>query len=93
MTIALVLLVLAAGIAVLAMLFALERKKCPVCRRRAVAMRFTDGYTDGKTNIVSFRCKKCRAEFRTLDGGPLIPREAFDAGVREPVPEAKVVRK
>lgn len=79
------------GVAMLSILFALERKTCPVCRRRAVAMRFTDGYSDGENNIVSFRCKHCRAELRTLNGGPLIPRDAFDEGVREPVPQAKVV--
>ncbi len=79
------------GVVMLSILFALERKTCPVCRRRAVAMRFTDGYSDGENNIVSFRCKRCRAELRTLNGGPLIPRDAFDQGVREPVPPAKVV--
>jgi len=93
MTIALMILTLAAGVGVLAIVFAIERKKCPVCQRRAVAMRFTDGYTDGEINIVSFRCKHCRAELRTLNGGPLIPRDAFDAGTREPVPQARVVER
>lgn len=92
MTIALILLVLAAGIGVLSILFAIERKKCPVCQRRRVAMRFTDGYSDGEINIVSYRCKACRVELRTLNGGPLIPRDAFDAGTRELVPPAKVLR-
>jgi transposase-like protein len=90
--IALVGAVLIGGILLLVILFALERKKCPVCQRRRVAMRFTDGYTDGETNIVSYRCKKCRTEFRTFNGGPLIPREAFDDGAREPLPQAKVRR-
>ncbi len=79
------------GIAVLSILFAIERKKCPSCQRRAVAMRFTDGYSNGEINIVSFHCKQCREEFRTLNGGPLIPRHAFDLGAREPVPQARVV--
>ena len=79
------------GIALLSIPFALERKKCPVCTRRAVAMRFTDGYSRDGVHIVSFRCKQCRAEFRTLNGGPLIPRDAFDRGAREPVPQARVI--
>ena len=93
--IALFVILLAAGVFTLSILFALERKKCPVCQRRRVAMRFTDGYTDGITNIVSYRCKnsQCRAEFRTFNGGPLIPRDAFDEGVRAAVPVAKVMRR
>lgn len=85
-------LIIVLGIGVLSILFALERKKCPVCQRRAVAMRFTDGVSDGANNIVSYRCKHCRAEFRTLNGGPLIPRDAFDSGTRDPLPQAKVIR-
>jgi hypothetical protein len=93
--IALLVLMLAAGLFTLSILFALERKKCPVCQRRRVAMKFTDGYTDGITNIVSYYCKnrQCRAEFRTYNGGPLIPRDAFDEGVRVAVPVAQVVRR
>lgn len=87
-------IVICAGIGGLSILFAVERRRCPVCRRRSVAMRFTDGYSDGETHIVSYRCKhrSCRAEFRTHNGGPLIPRDAFDQGVREPVPQATVVK-
>ncbi len=91
MTLAGFVVVVLFGIAMMSIVFALERKKCPVCQRRAVAMRFTDGSSDGETHIVSFHCKRCRAELRTLNGGPLIPRDAFDQGVREPVPQAKVV--
>lgn len=88
-----IVVVLALALGVVTILLALERKRCPVCQRRRVAMRFTDGYTDGEVNIVSYRCKhpQCRAELRTINGGPLIPRDAFDDGVRDVVPPAKVV--
>lgn len=83
-----------AGLITLAAIaFALERKVCPVCQRRRVRMLFTNGFTDGEINIVSYRCTRCKAEFRTFNGGPLITRDAFDNGVRQPMPQARVIDK
>lgn len=93
MTLVIFFAVVVIGIGVLSLLFAIERKRCPVCTRRAVAMRFTDGSSYDGVHIVSFHCKQCRAEFRTLNGGPLILRDAFDRGMREPVPHARVVQR
>ena len=61
--------------------------------RRRVRMLFTNGFTDGEINIVSYRCTRCKAEFRTFNGGPLITRDAFDNGVRQPMPQARVIDK
>jgi hypothetical protein len=75
-----------------ALIFAVERKRCPACSRRAVAMKFTDGYSADGVNVVSYKCKRCRAELRTFNGGGLITREAFDAGAREPLLKATIHR-
>jgi hypothetical protein len=41
-------------------------------------------------DVSGYTCHHCRAEWRSCNGGELIPRAAFDAGAREPIPTASV---
>jgi hypothetical protein len=73
-------------------------RPCPLCRARAVAacgaVLATTRGDDGRwrpAHETSYRCGACGAELRALNDGPLIAREAWDAGAREDIPRARVV--
>jgi hypothetical protein len=75
----------------------LWRPRCLACSgklalRGALVGTRVDGF--GKrypTSWVSYRCKRCKAEFVEESGKPLVTREAWEASEKAPVPGARVV--
>ncbi len=59
----------------------LARKICPTCHHRQLEpdpLAPSDhGYVAG------YRCRSCAGQWRSLEGGPLIPVSAWEAGVRD----------
>ncbi len=73
----------------------LLRIQCPACLgpRLEVELRDRDGgNVPGMPRATKFRCQRCNSEFRHEDGGPMIPKSAWDAGTRQSIPRAKVHR-
>jgi transposase-like protein len=63
----------------------LARMACPRCHKRALVV-YPPGNRDGGTR---FRCTSCSAQLYRYRG-KLIDRAAFEAGAREPFPEARL---
>ena len=75
---------------------ALVRPHCPVCVRRSaklVARRRGYDRDDGRATYFEARyaCTSCSAELVQRDGGPLITKAAWEAGMRDAPPTATVV--
>ncbi len=86
----------AAAIGVMVVVVAMLRTRCPACRKLGLELdlRTNPGGIDARTPATKqFRCPSCEAEFRREDGGPLIPRSAWEAGARQEIPRAKVHRR
>ncbi len=71
-----------------------KRDRCPACDRKALALvSLTRGTTwppQGRPEDTSLhRCTACGLEVCRAGDGPLIPRHAWEAGQREPMPIAK----
>jgi transposase-like protein len=92
MIIAIVIAVFALVLCIIAVVFALERKRCPACSRRALALRFFQSTKVGDVDVSHFRCRRCKTEWRSYNGKDMIARAAFEAGATEPLPVAKVHR-
>ena len=61
------------------------RKRCPMCGKRAVVERAgveLDRAVAPPTAFWQFECAACHARFASGDGRTLIPKDAWDAGVR-----------
>jgi hypothetical protein len=73
----------------------LVQQRCAACRKPALELDTRDnpGGIDTATGAHAFRCTRCGAEYRRLERGPFIPREAFEAGARDALAAAKVVRR
>jgi len=71
---------------VAAMMAVLRRRKlCPACgKRRVTGMQFF-------RDQALLRCEACGAEFGQKDGGPLIPKALWDAGMRDHPPAARLL--
>ncbi|MBA2538616.1 MAG: hypothetical protein H0V17_03200 [Deltaproteobacteria bacterium] len=85
----------AAAIGVMAVVVQLSRTRCPACRKPGLELDLrasAGGVDDQAPDARQFRCPHCEAEFRREDGGPLIPRSAWEAGAREEIPRARVHR-
>jgi len=76
-----------------------RKKTCPSCRERGLESDMTAGglYTGADEagrrypfSISAYRCTACGAEFRQYNNNGMVPKEAFDKGAREPIPEATV---
>jgi hypothetical protein len=80
------------GAYVVAMVAVLRRRdKCPACGENKLALvALTRGTTwppkDRPEDTSLHRCEACGAEACRAGDGPLIPKHAWDAGQREPVP-------
>jgi hypothetical protein len=71
----------------------LLRKRCPGCARRSVASHgFDQGVVPPKWFRV-YECVRCRIVYASADGRSLIPKTQWDAGVRDAVATASVVRR
>ncbi len=71
------------------------RIRCPACLRPRLEVDLRDrddGHVPGMPRATKFRCRRCRSEFRREDGGPMIPKAAWDTGTRHELPRAKVHR-
>ncbi|HEX4423582.1 MAG TPA: hypothetical protein VH165_36985 [Kofleriaceae bacterium] len=66
------------------------RRRCLDCRRKSLDYL---SFSAPRPGPWGFRCKHCGAEFCRQPGGPLVPRAAWDEGVRGEIPEARVIRK
>lgn len=102
-------LILAAGVvgggiavylAALIALGRLRRERCPSCHGRTLEpcgfFRATEVDDAGRrfpSYWTEHRCTACGAELCRYNGGELIPKHAFEAGAREAVPRAAVVRR
>jgi transposase-like protein len=63
---------------------------CPSCSKRRLVLD-TKPTPDGSctfTEISHYRCPSCGTEWRRRGTGPLLTREAFEAGATEPPPTA-----
>jgi tRNA(Ile2) C34 agmatinyltransferase TiaS len=56
------------------------RRRCPACRVLLVVREHDH-----------FRCRACGAEYYEEGGKGLVPKEAWLAGAREPIPAARLV--
>ena len=73
-------------------------RACPVCGEPAVVAsggvlatkRDESGHWIPQHEM-KFRCGACSADLCALNNGPLVTREAWDAGAREEFPRATVV--
>ena len=86
--------VVRAGVMVLVGMFV--RTRCPACRRPSLALdqRTSAGGIETQTGATMFRCAACSAEYRrAVNSKILIPREAWDGGAREAIPQAKTVKR
>jgi transposase-like protein len=88
MMIALVLGVILAVVLVLAAVFALERKRCPSCSKRRVALKFWESSRQGDLYVGHYQCRSCDVEWRSYDGRVLLSLEAYHAGARDQLPAA-----
>ncbi len=62
----------------------LARKICPTCHERQLEPDPEGTLVGGSVAYVAaYRCRSCSGQWRSLDDGPLIPRTAWDAGVRD----------
>jgi hypothetical protein len=83
------------AVGAMVLLVHLLRTRCPGCRKPTLELDLRDdpgGSVPGVPTAKMFRCLTCAAEFRRDDGGPLIPKIAWDAGARDELPRAKVHR-
>jgi hypothetical protein len=79
---------------------AVRREPCPTCQHKALRQRevrrATVELADGRTAPavhVFLRCDTCHAEFWRRDRGGLVPKAAWDAGAREPLATATIVKR
>ena len=93
------LLVVAIGLAgggVMVVISYMLRTRCPACRKATLELDLTTnaGGIDQGTNAKMFRCTSCSAEYRRHpEGGPFIPRSAWEAGAREELPKVHALRR
>ncbi len=75
-----------------------SRERCPACNAKglkltggskASARTSEDPYSNGWS--MEYTCTACGAQFARWKHGGLIPKEAWDRGVREAPPKATVV--
>ncbi len=59
----------------------LARKICPTCHQRQLEPDPLGASEEGY--VAGYRCRSCAGQWRSLEGGPLIPVSAWDAGVRD----------
>ncbi len=59
----------------------LARKICPTCHQRQLEPDPLGASDEGY--VAGYRCRSCAGQWRSLEGGPLIPVSAWDAGVRD----------
>jgi hypothetical protein len=74
-----------ATVVVIAFASRLFRRRCPMCAQRAVVERsgiLIDRVVNPPTMYWEMECLRCKARFASGDGRTLIPRDAWDAGVR-----------
>jgi hypothetical protein len=71
------------------------RPRCPVCRGKTVELDTRDhvGGIEVATGGKMMQCLQCGADLRCAEGGPLIPKAAWDSGAREALPPARVLRR
>ena len=66
--------------------------RCPRCGVRRLAIEPNSVKTgrgpNGPFLLECYRCGECGGQFRRLNRGGLITKEAWDAGAREPLPTA-----
>lgn len=92
------LLVICVGIASLATAAfaasALRRRPCPACSTRLLKMTAHRRVVDlGETwSETAYRCAGCGGEFMQRGRGSLVPRHAWDRGVRDGIPPARLLR-
>jgi hypothetical protein len=77
------------------MIVSIIRARCPACRRPALErdMRTHRRGIEPGTGAKMFQCAWCLTEFRRLDRGPLVRKSAWDAGARDELPRARVLRR
>jgi len=80
---------LAGGLAGIPRLF---RKTCPQCGRRSVASHGFDAQAARPRVFRVYECVRCRIVYASADGRTLIPRDQWEAGVRDVAPRATVIR-
>jgi hypothetical protein len=70
---------------------------CPGCRARGLESDPNAGHLGTAVNdrgerypysLSAYRCVACGAEWREYNNNGLVPKEAYDAGAREPIPTA-----
>jgi RNase P subunit RPR2 len=61
----------------------LARKICPTCHQRKLEPDPDLEPTVQVGYVAAYRCRSCGGQWRSLDAGPMIPRTAWDAGVRD----------
>jgi hypothetical protein len=74
-----------ATVVIIAFASRLFRRRCPMCAQRAVVERsgiLMDRVVSPPTAYWELECLRCGAQFASGDGRTLIPRAAWDAGVR-----------
>ncbi|MFT3699080.1 MAG: hypothetical protein QM831_38395 [Kofleriaceae bacterium] len=73
-----------------------RRELCPACNRKK--LKVTGGVLasarvpEGNGWSTEYTCDACSAKFARWKNGDLIPKEAWDRGVREAPPVATIVR-
>jgi hypothetical protein len=77
------------------MIVSILRARCPACRRPALEpdCRLSRDGREAGTGAKMFQCAFCLTEFRRLDRGPLVRKSAWDAGARDELPRARVLRR
>jgi hypothetical protein len=73
-----------------------RRSKCPACGAKKLALvqvtRGLEWPPQGRPlDLAMFRCEGCGARFGRQGNGSLIPKEAWDAGMRDGIPKATIV--
>ncbi|MBA3821771.1 MAG: hypothetical protein H0X17_23005, partial [Deltaproteobacteria bacterium] len=61
----------------------LVRKICPTCHQRKLEPDPELAPSGELGYVAGYRCRSCEGQWRSLDAGPMIPRTAWDAGVRD----------
>ncbi len=79
--------------AIMLVVMVIARVRCPRCRQPTVELDVREDFAgvDRESGAIKFHCISCGAEFRRQDKGPMIDRDAWDAGARDPIPAARVV--
>jgi hypothetical protein len=93
MILGIVVIVAVIAVMAVAIAFALERRHCPGCSKRAVALHeWLEPLRRNQKRVGVYQCLNCHAVWRSFNGRDMISLEAYQAGADEPFPEAKVVR-